>query len=508
LSGARPYTGAEMMLAVEGVFKHYGGVQALKGASFEAHAGEVHALMGENGAGKSTLAKIIAGSEQADAGVIRIGGSAVQIAGPADAQRYGIGMIYQELDLFPSLTVAENIVIGNLHFDEGRLVRRRRMEAFCRPFLDAVGLAISGDALVCDLPIGHRQLVAIARALSMDARIVLMDEPTSSLFDEAAERLFGVIADLKTKGVSIVYVSHKMDEVFRICDRITVLRDGQTVGTHETARVGREEVIRMMVGRDVKVSQRGSGSQRSEVLLEVRGLTTQKLKKVSFDLHRGEVLGVAGLVGAGRSELGAALFGLERRIEGRVVLDGKEITPRSPRDGIEAGIGLVPEDRKTEGLMMQMGVVENSTMIALKRLSRAGFVDWHAEAQCVGPVFRKLAVKAGSPSAAVSTLSGGNQQKVLLTKCLLGEPRVLFLDDPARGIDVGAKQDIYRLIRELAESGKGVILVSSELPELLDCCDRILVMREGRVAAVMDAAVATQEAILTAAVSPRGGEAA
>lgn len=486
-------------LQVENISKQYGGVHALTRAYFEARAGEVHALMGENGAGKSTLAKIIAGSVQPDAGLVRVGGEVVSLASPIDAQRHGIGIIYQELDLFPNLTVAENIVIGNLHFEEKRIVRRTRIASFCRPFLKMVGLDCSPDAFVADLAIGQRQLVAIARALSMDARILLMDEPTSSLFDDAASRLFGLIADLKSRGVCVVYVSHKMDEIFRICDRVTVLRDGQTAGTCDTESTTTQELIRLMVGRELTMTQRHSASARREILLEVRGLTTRKLQDISFTLYCGEVLGIAGLVGAGRSELGAALFGIDLKIRGDISLCGKDISPRTPGEAIRAGIGLLPEDRKTEGLMMQMSVLENSTMIAVKNMSRAGWIERGVEERSIDTVFRDLALKAPSRSAAVNTLSGGNQQKVLLTKCLLPDPQVLFLDDPARGIDVGAKQDIYRMIRQLADRGKGVLFVSSELPELLHCSDRIIVLREGRVAAVLDAQTATQEAIMTAA---------
>jgi ABC-type sugar transport system ATPase subunit len=487
-----------MCLQVENISKHYAGVHALKQASFEAREGEVHALMGENGAGKSTLAKIIAGSVQPDEGTIRVDGKEVRIPSPLAAQRHGIGIIYQELDLFPNLTVGENIVIANLEFDEHRFVNRERIEKFCGPFLDLVGLDCGPDVFVADLPIGRQQLVAIARAVSMNARVIIMDEPTSSLFDDAAERLFRLIAHLKDKGVSVVYVSHKMDEIFRICDRITILRDGRTVATLNTAEASVPEVIRFMVGRDLVVTQRQAVA-RGEVILQVRRLTTNEIKDVSFDLHRGEVFGIAGLVGAGRSELGAALFGLEKKSAGTIDIAGKPALARSPLEAMKHGIGLLPENRKAEGLMMQMTVLENSTMSVLKRLSRAGFIQGSEEMRAVDPLFRQLALRTSSVAAPVSTLSGGNQQKVLLARCLLGNPEVLFLDDPARGIDVSAKQDIYRIIRALAANGKGVILVSSELPELLHCCDRIMVMREGRVTAMFDAAEATQEAIMTAA---------
>jgi ABC-type sugar transport system ATPase subunit len=484
-----------------GITKRYGGVYALKGASFELRAGEVHALIGENGAGKSTLARILAGSTRADSGAISIHGAPVEIATPLDAQRLGIGIIYQELDLFGNLTAGENIVIGNLHFAESRLVSFRRMEEFCRPFLRQVGLDCDIRQTAATLSIGQMQLLAIARALSMDARIILMDEPTSSLFDDAAERLFGLIAALKQRGVSIVYVSHKMDEIFRISDRATVLRDGETIGTVEMAASSVNELIRMMVGRELNIAPRAVRRVAGEIVLAAEKLTTPKLREVSFELRRGEVLGIAGLVGSGRSELGAALFGIDRITGGTLRVQGELRAPRSPRDAMAGGIGLLPEDRRLQGLMMRMSVLENATLAVLPQISGLGFIHRREENASLAPVARQLALNCPSPAAPVSQLSGGNQQKVLLARWLLLNPTVLFLDDPTRGIDIGAKQDVYRLIGELAAAGKAIILVSSELPELLRCCDRILVLNEGRVTAHYDAAEATQEKIMSAATN-------
>ncbi len=416
--------------------------------------------------------------------------------------RFGIGIIYQELDLFPHLTVGENIVIGNLRFREGRFVRFQQIEAFCRPFLEQVGLNCRSSEMAGALSIGQMQLLAIARALSMNARIILMDEPTSSLFDDSVERLFRLIAELKRRGVSIVYVSHKMDEIFRICDRVTVLRDGETIGTRAIGETGSGELIRMMVARHLQPKrEREGGPEMStgEVVLSVAHVSTYKLHDVSFELHRGEVLGIAGLVGSGRSELGAALFGLDRRSGGTIHLNGKLVAPRSAHEAIHLGIGLLPEDRKLQGLMMQMSVVENSTLAVLNRLQSFGLIRRSRETAEVKPLFDELALKCSSYSASAGSLSGGNQQKVLLAKCLLANPDVLFLDDPTRGIDVGSKEDIYRIIAKLAAGGKAVIFVSSELPELLRCCDRIMVMKEGRVTAAYDSAQATQEKIMAAA---------
>lgn len=490
---------AESLLEVSGVQKHFGGVAALRGASLEVRASEVHALMGENGAGKSTLARIVAGAVRADAGSFRLDGRPVSIASPLDAQRLGIGIIHQELDLFPNLSAAENIVIGNLCFREGAWAGYRRMEAFCRPFLEQVGLTCGVREPAAALSIGQRQLLAMARALSMNARLLLMDEPTSSLFDDAVERLFGLIRGLRGRGVSVVYVSHKMDEIFRIADRVTVLRDGHTVGTLEAASTDAGELIRMMVGRELDLAGGRREGARGDSVLEVEDLCTARLRDVSFTLHRGEVLGVAGLVGAGRSELGAALFGLDRIRSGRIRLGGAAFAPQSPRDAMRRGIGLVPEDRRVEGLMMSMSVRENASLATLSRTHRLGFLRGVRESSELQAVSRQVALHSPSPETCVNHLSGGNQQKVLLARWLLLHPDVFFLDDPTRGIDVAAKYDIYRIIGELAGSGKAVMLVSSELPELLRCCDRILVLREGRVTAIYDAAEATQEKIMASA---------
>jgi ABC-type sugar transport system ATPase subunit len=372
-------------------------------------------------------------------------------------------------------------------------VKFSELNRFAQPFLDQAGLAAAPHTMLGSLRAGEKQLVAIARALASHARILFMDEPTSSLFDDAVERLLRLIGGLRQRGVAIVYVSHRMDEIFRICDRATVLRDGVTVGTRRIGETSPDELIRMMVGRDLESSTRGE-SVSKDVLLSVSNLSTKKLQDVSFDLHQGEVLGIAGLVGAGRSEIGAALFGLDRRSGGRMFLHGREIQPGSPSDAIRLGIALLPEDRKREGLMMQMSVAENAV------LGRgAGLIHRSEESSLLDPVFRSLALKTSSREARVSTLSGGNQQKVLLARCLLANPQVLFLDDPTRGIDIGAKQEIYSIIEKLASEGKGVILVSSELPELLRCSDRILVMREGRLTANLHRKEATEERIMEAA---------
>jgi len=452
-----------LLLQATRVSKHYGGVQALRDAEFALAGGEVHALVGENGAGKSTLARILAGVTRPDSARIVIDGRPVSIRHPLDAQRLGIGMIHQELDLFPSLTAGENMTLGNLCYRGGRIAD------FCRPFFAQVGLECEARRAVETLSIGQRQLLAIARALSMNARVLLMDEATSSLDATSVERLFAVIGELRRGGVAIVYVSHKMDEIFRIAGRITILRDGATVGTVEAAATTPTEVIRMMVGREVG-DVRHAAPDLGPVLLSV------KLPGIGFDLHRGEILGIAGLVGSGRSSLGAALARLHAD---RVV--------------------LLPEDRRTQGLMPDLSVLENATLAILPRLARLGFIRRGTERREFEPLGRRLALSCPSLDAPVTTLSGGNQQKVLLARWLMRGADVLFLDDPTRGIDVAAKLDIYRAIEELAAAGHGIILVSSELPELLRLAGRILVLNNRRLAAVYDAREATQERIMAAA---------
>ena len=487
------------LLSALDITKHFGAAKALNAASFELNLGEIHALVGENGAGKSTLARILSGSISADSGRISLDGQSVSLGHPLNAQRLGIGIIHQELDLFPHLTVGENLIIGNLQFSEGAFVGTHAIEEFCRPFLAQVGLRVDTLRWVAALPIAEQQLVAIARVLSMNCRILLMDEPTSALSADAADRLFEVMAQLKYRGVSIVYVSHKMEEIFRRCDRLTVLRDGKTVGTLETAATDAAEVIRLMVGRNVKVTNRRSDVASESIVLSVKHLITHKLRDVSFDLHRGEVLGVAGLLGAGRSELGAALFGLDRILKGALELNGKRFLPRRPALAMREGMGLVPEDRRLQGLMLHMSVRDNSTLSILPRLSRLGVLRSAAEQDLFEPIAKRLHLKCESSAVPVGTLSGGNQQKALLARWVFADPDVLFLDDPARGVDVAAKEDIYTLIHELTHKGKSIILASSELTELLRCADRILVLHDGRVSGIFPAHAATQESVMTAA---------
>jgi ABC-type sugar transport system ATPase subunit len=480
------------LLEARDISKRFQGTQALRNVSFSVEPGEVHALMGENGAGKSTLAKILAGVVRPDGGEIFVGGEKVTLDHPLRARQCGIGMVFQELDLFPHLTVAENIAIANPSARESAVVRKDQLASWCSIYLRQVQLSVRPNTLLRDLSIGQVQRVAIARALSMNSRIVLLDEPTSSLTDDGVESLFALIAQLKSQGVAFVYVSHKMAEVSRISDRVTVLRDGMLVGTRKAIDLSSEDLITMMVGRKLERNERTQRAQHSATVLKVADLATKFLSNINFELHAGEVLGIAGLMGAGRSELGATLFGMRKRLRGTVVLNGKAYQPDSPADAIRSGFCLLPEDRRWDGIFPQMSVRENASIAVLDRQGRDMF---RQETERVAQFQEKLSVSA-QPDVAISKLSGGNQQKIVLIRWLLAEPAVLFLDDPTRGIDIRAKEQIYKIIDELAAQAKGVLLVSSELPELWRCCDRILVLQDGRQNGIVQTEDSSQEDIM------------
>jgi ABC-type sugar transport system ATPase subunit len=478
------------ILEARKISKRFEGTQALRDASFSLEAGEVHALMGENGAGKSTLSKIFAGVCIPDEGEILIEGAKVTIDHPLRAQQLGIAIVFQELDLFPQLTLAENIAIANPAAREGTIVRKRELEAWCKTYLQQVSLDVRPHTFLRDLSIGQIQRVAIARALSLKSRVVLLDEPTSSLTEDGVESLFQLIARLKSQGVAFVYVSHKMAEVARIADRITVLRDGKVVGTKVASELSTDELITMMAGRKLDSNQRPGKTVFDDVVLKVQNLSTNFLSNISFDLRAGEVLGVAGLVGAGRSELGAALFGMRKELQAEIVFDGNPYWPRKPADAIRRGLCLLPEDRKSEGIFSQMSVRENASIAVVHRLGVG-----YSEAKEVDALQNRLTVRARA-DAPISTLSGGNQQKIIFARWLLAEPRVLFLDEPTRGIDVNTKEQMYGIIDNFAAQKNGVILVSSELPELWRCCDRILVLHEGQQAGIITPKESTHEDVL------------
>ena len=462
------------------ISKRFGGIHALSGVSFAVRRGEVHALLGENGAGKSTLMKILSGAYGRDAGEIRVGGKKVEISSPRVSRELGISVIYQELVLAPHLSVAENIFLGELR----GLVNRRRLRERSRALLRDIGFDLDPDALVGDLPVSYQQVVEIAKAISHDVKILVLDEPTAVLAPQDARRLLEIVRNLARKGVSVVYISHRLEEIFEVADAITVIKDGRTVGTVLPKDIDVHGLIDMMVGRRVTTLFPQTQRKIADPVLRVQNLrSAPKVLDASFDLRAGEILGVAGLVGSGRTEMARAIFGADRAEAGTVTLNNRPQNIRSPREGVRAGIGLVPEDRKGQGVVTSLPIRQNTTMPVLKRLTALlGIIRRKAERDMVGRLIGRLAVKARDMDAPVDSLSGGNQQKVVLSKWFEAGCRVIILDEPTRGVDVGAKAEIYRLIDELAAQGLGILLISSDLIEVLGMSDRILVMSYGRVA--------------------------
>jgi len=462
-----------------GISKVFGGIRALDDVSFSVKAGEVHALVGENGAGKSTLMKILAGAHQATTGEICIGGEPAVIPSPHASRALGIGIIYQELALAPELTVAENIFLGELP----GLVNARALRARAAKLLDDLGFAIDPGATVATLPLAFQQAVEIAKAMSRQVRILILDEPTAVLAPPEVERLLAMVQELSRRGVSVVYISHRLDEIFRIANQITVLKDGRTVGTYPVAGMDEARLISLMVGREATQLFPKVKRTRGGELLRVEGLSASGLvKQVSFSLHQGEVLGIAGLVGSGRTEVARAIFGADRAEAGAISMDGRHVTIRSPRQGVASGIGLVPEDRKGQGLVLAMPIRQNVTLTCLQRFTNwLGVVRRRAERASVDDVAKRTTIRARNLDLPVSSLSGGNQQKVVLAKWLDAGCKVVILDEPTRGVDVGARSEIYQLIENLAASGLGVIVISSDMLEVIGASDRILVMSGGRI---------------------------
>ena len=497
---------AEEVLNASGLSKSFEGVRALRDVSFGLRAGEVHALVGENGAGKSTLIKIVTGAERADAGTLTVGGQAVPHMTPALARSLGIAAIYQQPSLFPHLTVAENIALA---LEAGPAWRRvswptRRRQA--RALLDEAGAAIDGDRLAGTLSMPEQQLVEIAKAIGAEARIVIMDEPTASLMDEEVARLFAVIATLRRRGAGVVYISHRLEEVFAVCDRVSVLRDGQTVSTHDINAIDRAGLIRAMVGRAMTDIFPKRAIEAGPVALEVRQLSNRALglHDISFSVRCGEVLGVAGLVGSGRTELAETLFGLEPADGGEIVVRGAPVRIDSPGEAIRLGIGYVPEDRRQHGVILEMPVAANATLASLDKVSSAGLIDPAAERAAAARHVERLRIKTPSVDTDTGALSGGNQQKVAVARWLSIAPAILILDEPTQGVDVGAKAEIHALVQELAERGLAIVMISSELPEILGMSDRVAVMHAGTISGVLSRAEATQDAIIHLALEKPG----
>ena len=467
-----------------GIAKSFGGVRALRNVSFAAEAGEIHALMGENGAGKSTLMKTLSGAYQRDTGEIRLGGTVANIQTPRQALDLGVTVIYQELVIAPDLSVAENIFIDHLA-EGGFFVKRRHIEAESRKLLAEIGFHdIDVRRPAGELSIAYQQVVEICKALTRNSSVLVLDEPTAVLTSHETEKLFEILFRLRDRGVCIIYVSHRLDEIFRICDRATVLKDGETVGTVKIADISQHDLINMMVGRELSDLFPPRNAQIGETLLRVKGLNAGNMvRDVSFDLRAGEVLGFAGLIGSGRTETMRALFGADRRDSGEITLKGARIAPRSPAEAIRAGIGLLPEDRKAQGVLLNMSVrVNGSLRPDMPFANGLGVIDHARECDAIRSLVGQLAVKTASIESSVGDLSGGNQQKVALMKWVDMGSDVLIVDEPTRGVDVGAKIEIYNVINDLAARGVGIIMISSEMTELIGMCDRVLVMREGRIA--------------------------
>ncbi|WP_343250756.1 sugar ABC transporter ATP-binding protein [Diplocloster hominis] len=469
------------VLKVKDITKSFPGVQALKGVDLEVYPGEVHALMGENGAGKSTLMKIVLGIYQPTTGTMHLNGEPYAPKTPNEALHKGISMIHQEISLVPTTSVSENIWIGReKQFGNKVFINKKKQEAATKEILERLGLAISPSALVSSLSIAQMQLVEIARAVSYDSEIIIMDEPTSALTDEEVKKLYDIIRTLSQQGKTVIYISHKFDEIFEICDNATVLRDGQYIATREIGKTNQEELVSLMVGRQMQDMFPKKAVEVGAPVLEVEHLSMGGIvNDVSFTVHRGEILGFAGLLGAGRTEIMETIFGITPKDSGTVRLNGREIEVRNTKQAIENKLAMVTEDRLHTGVIHIQSVRFNESLAFMKTVTHLGFLDKARERRDTDDMARRLAIKMPSMNSEIALLSGGNQQKVVIARWLLTEPDVLILDEPTRGIDVGAKAEIYKLMGELAGQGKAIIMVSSELPEVMGVSDRIMVVREG-----------------------------
>lgn len=491
----------DALLQLKGIDKAFPGVKALSGAALNVYPGRVMALVGENGAGKSTMMKVLTGIYTRDAGSLLWLGKETTFNGPKSSQEAGIGIIHQELNLIPQLTIAENIFLGREFVNRFGKIDWKKMYAEADQLLAKLNLRFKSDKLVGELSIGDQQMVEIAKVLSFESKVIIMDEPTDALTDTETDSLFRVIRELKSQGRGIVYISHRMKEIFEICDDVTVFRDGQFIAEREVATLTEDSLIEMMVGRKLEDQYPHLDNAPGEIRLKVDNLCGPGVNDVSFVLRKGEILGISGLMGAGRTELMKVLYGAMPRTSGYVTLDGHEVVTRSPQDGLANGIVYISEDRKRDGLVLGMSVKENMSLTALDYFSRAGGSLKHKdEQQAVGDFIRLFNVKTPSMEQAIGLLSGGNQQKVAIARGLMTRPKVLILDEPTRGVDVGAKKEIYQLINQFKADGLSIILVSSEMPEVLGMSDRIIVMHEGHLSGEFTREQATQEVLMAAAV--------
>jgi len=489
-----------LLVQVSGMTKRFPGILALDSVSFDIFRGEVHGIVGENGAGKSTLMKILAGSQTADEGSITLEGRQVRFHNPLEAQRAGIGIVYQELSVFPNLSIAEN-VFANRQPGISGLLRRHELHRRTRNLLDLFGLPMDPGTPVRMLGMADRQITEILRAVSLDPKVLILDEPTSSLTQAEVERLFQLVEQLKLRGLTVLYISHQLDEILRLSDRVTVLRDGKYIGTLEKSAATEEKLVSMMVGRAVDLYKASARSGRAgKVVLKAEEVGYGKVvARASFDLHEGEILGFAGLVGAGRTELARTVFGITPPDKGRLFVDGEPYAARTPREAITRGIALVPEDRKTQGLFLPMLIRDNMAAPQLDRVSRFGWIDEKMIDEVTRAYISRVGIVSRGPRQHAMTLSGGNQQKLMLSLWLALRPRILIVDEPTRGIDVGAKLEIHNLLRTLADDGVAIMLISSELPEIITMSDRVAVMHEGTLRAILPREEATQERIMAIA---------
>lgn len=489
-----------MNIEMKGIDKSFGTNQVLKDAGFFLKDGEIHALMGENGAGKSTLMKILTGVYTKDAGTILVDGQEVVYKSPQEAEKAGIVFIYQEINSLFDLTVEENLFMGKEITKRFGICDKKAMRAKAQEVMDKMGVNIPVDAVMSSLSVGQQQMVEICKALMVDAKVLIMDEPTAALTQSETDVLFEVINSLREKGVSIVYISHRMEEIFDLCDRITILRDGQYVGTKDIKDIDMDGVVQMMIGREIGERYPTRDCKIGAEVLRVESLEHEKLfHDVSFSVHAGEVLGVSGLMGAGRTEIMQALFGSLPTVGGSIYIDGTKVTIKNPRDAIAAGIGFITEDRKTEGLLLDKSIAENIELANLGKVSDKGVISKKKRTDLVKKGIDEFRIKCFGPEHECGNLSGGNQQKVVLAKWIYTDPKILILDEPTRGVDIGAKKEIYNVINELAAKGVAVIMVSSELPEVLGMSDRIMVVHEGHVTGIIDAAEADQAKVMTLA---------
>lgn len=485
----------DIILEVKGISKRFGGVKALEDINLQVRRGEVHALVGENGAGKSTFIKILTGAHAPSFGTVVFDGKEYSELTPIEALSAGISAIYQEFNLIPFLSVADNIFFGVERMNHG-VLDKQKMDEECRELFKSIHIDINPREQIRKLGIAQQQLVEIAKAVSKNAKLLIMDEPSAPLTENETKTLHDIVKQFKEKGITIIYISHRMEEIFDICDRVTVFRDGHCISTKNVADTDRQSLIADMVGRELGETYPESNAEHTEVVLEVNGIKNSRVHDVSFTLKKGEILGLGGLVGAGRTELVRAIFGADPISAGEIRVNGKPVKIKSPVDALSHNLSMLPEDRKTQGVIMNLSIRDNISFSVLDRVSKYQLLNFKAEKEICNSLVKNLKIKLNSIYQAVKNLSGGNQQKVVLAKCLATECDILMIDEPTRGIDVGAKQEIYKIMRDLADSGKSIIMVSSEMPELIGMSDRILVMREGCVVKELFPEEYSQETIL------------